>query len=112
MHDFSSSAYWNAVYASGEDESGQKAVAEWHVDGDVVVQAVERLVGIPPSRREEPAVLNIGCGKSTLSERQGPCDSSAVFCKFGSDSYQLQETFFMATLGVYAAAHWLIPMLS
>jgi len=68
MQDFSSSAYWNRVYASGEDDGGQEAVAEWHVDGEVVVQAVERLFGSPTS--EEFAVLNVGCGQSALSERQ------------------------------------------
>lgn len=70
MQDFSSSAYWNRVYASGKDGGGQEAVREWHVDGEVVVQTVERLVGSPSSTSEERAVLNVGCGQSTLSERQ------------------------------------------
>lgn len=78
MQDFSSSAYWNKVYSSGEDDSGQQAVSEWHVEGDVFVEEVERLLpaGGPSSAtmhtaagREEVAVLNVGCGTSTLWER-------------------------------------------
>ncbi|CAN0489990.1 unnamed protein product [Ectocarpus sp. 12 AP-2014] len=76
MQDFSSSAYWNEVYSSGEDDSGQQAVSEWHVEGDVFVEEVERLLpaGGPSATmhtatgREEVAVLNVGCGTSTLWE--------------------------------------------
>lgn len=69
MQDFSSSAYWNKVYTSGLDESGQEAVAEWHVEGDVMAKAVKRFVGDPTAGGEELTLLNIGCGKSTLWER-------------------------------------------
>lgn len=77
MQDFSSSVYWNKVYSSGEDDSGQQAVSEWHVEGDVFVEEVERLLsaGGPSAtaaagmHREEVAVLNVGCGTSTLWER-------------------------------------------
>lgn len=69
MQDFSSSAYWNKVYASGIDDSGQEAVAEWHVEGEVMADAVKRLVGDPAAGGVELALLNIGCGKSTLWER-------------------------------------------
>lgn len=69
MQDFSSSAYWNKVYSSGVDDSGQEAVAEWHVEGEVMAKAVERLVGDPADGSEELTLLNIGCGRSTLWER-------------------------------------------
>lgn len=69
MENFSSSAYWNKVYTSGIDDSGQEAVVEWHVEGEVMANAVERLVGDPASGGEELTLLNIGCGKSTLWER-------------------------------------------
>lgn len=69
MQDFSSSAYWNKVYTSGVDDSGEEAVTEWHVEGGVMANAVDRLVGDPASGTEEPTLLNIGCGKSTLWER-------------------------------------------
>lgn len=69
MQDFSSSAYWNKVYISGVDDSGQEAVAEWHVPGEVMANAVKRLVGDPAADGQEKALLNIGCGQSTLWER-------------------------------------------
>lgn len=69
MQDFASSAYWNKVYATGQDDSGQEAVEEWHVEGEVMANAVKRLAGDPPVQSEEPKLLNLGCGKSTLWER-------------------------------------------
>ncbi|CAM9790646.1 unnamed protein product [Ectocarpus fasciculatus] len=73
MQDFSSTAYWNKVYSSGQDDSGQQAVSEWHVEGDVFVEEVERLLpaGGPSATaagREGVAVLNVGCGTSALWE--------------------------------------------
>lgn len=74
MQNFSSTAYWNKVYSSGQDDSGQQAVLEWHVEGDVFVEEVERLLpaGGPSATaagREGVAVLNVGCGTSALWER-------------------------------------------
>lgn len=77
MEDFSSSAYWDKVYTSGEDGRsalgtlGQGAVAEWHVEGEVMVEAVGRLLGDASGAGvgEELAILNVGCGTSTMWER-------------------------------------------
>ena len=70
MQDFSSSAYWDKVYTCGIDDSGEAAVEEWHVGGEVMANAVKGLVGDPAAGREEElTLLNIGCGKSTLWER-------------------------------------------
>lgn len=69
MQDFSSSAYWNKVYTFGVDDSGEEAVAEWHVEGEVMANAVKSLVGDPAAGGDEHTLLNIGCGKSTLWER-------------------------------------------
>lgn len=75
MEDFSSSTYWDKVYTSGEDGSalGQEAVSEWHVGGEVMVEAVDRLLGGASGARddggEELTILNVGCGTSTLWER-------------------------------------------
>lgn len=73
MQDFSSSAYWNEVYTSSEEGCsalGQEAVAEWHVEGEVMVEAVGKLLDVSDAGgREELAVLNVGCGTSTLWER-------------------------------------------
>lgn len=68
MQDFSSSAYWNKFYSGGDDVSAKEAVTEWHVNGEALIAPLERLLG-SPSASEELAILNVGCGTSTLWAR-------------------------------------------
>lgn len=69
MNDFSSAGYWNQVYSSGKDGSGQDAVTEWHVEGEVLATAVEDLLGAPSATGHDAPILNVGCGTSSLWER-------------------------------------------
>lgn len=76
MQDFSSSAYWNNLYLRGGDGSGdiaQQITAEWHLDGDALISPLERLLGSPAETpSEDVAILNVGCGTSTLWARSVP----------------------------------------
>lgn len=73
MQDFSSSLYWDKLYAGGERSSSvaqEEAISEWHVCGDALIAPLERLLGEPSaSESEELAILNVGCGTSTLWAR-------------------------------------------
>lgn len=73
MQDFSSSLYWDKLYARGESSSSaaqEEAVSEWHVSGEALIAPLERLLGDPSaSESEELAILNVGCGTSTLWAR-------------------------------------------
>lgn len=62
MQDFSSSAYWDKVYA--EDPTAQST--EWHLDGEALIEPLEKLLGPPTDDR---AILNVGCGTSSLWSR-------------------------------------------
>ena len=72
MQDFSSPLYWNKLYGGGDSSSvvQEEAVSEWHVDGEALIAPLERLLGEPSaSESEELAILNVGCGTSTLWAR-------------------------------------------
>lgn len=73
MQDFSSSLYWNKLYAGGDTRSSaaqEEAVSEWHVNGEALIAPLERLLGEPSaSESEELSILNVGCGTSTLWAR-------------------------------------------
>lgn len=68
MQDFSSPAYWNELYGGEYDSAQEAGRAEWHVGAEALIAPLERFLG-PPKPREELAILNVGCGTSTLWER-------------------------------------------
>lgn len=80
MQDFSSAGYWDDVYSSGKDGSGQDAVVEWHVEGEVLANVVEDLLGAPSAAGHDASILNVGCGTSSLWERYVRSESGSRDC--------------------------------
>lgn len=71
MQDFSSSLYWDKLYTGEDSSTNEAVVSEWHVEGDALVAPLVRLLGEPSEqgKGEELAILNVGCGTSTLWAR-------------------------------------------